>query len=203
MKRKTLMLTLMAILLTVATNRAYAAELSISVDPSYLQVDIGQAFTVDINITGMEEPGLYGYELKLYYDNTTLQGIQVQLPEGHFLTPTLDPGNIFPVERRIYQDEGYASVAVTLLADEPGKTGSGILATIEFNGTALGEVSLELVDVILVDGEGETVPTENYDLDDGEVSVIPEFPVALLVPLFIAITLAIMLVKKKTFNWHG
>jgi hypothetical protein len=50
-----------------------------------------RAISVNVSISDVGEPGLYAYELKLYYDNTILEAIASELPEGHFLTQKTQP----------------------------------------------------------------------------------------------------------------
>lgn len=150
------------------TNMWQTSTIIINVDPQCLEVYIGEPFTVNINITNVEDPGLYGYQLFLCYDNTTLQGINVELPEDHFLASN----NLFIVELEIFQNEGYASVAMILLGDEPAKTGSGLLATVQFSGISVGSVLLEIEDVILLGPDGNELA---YSVNDAEVTVISDF----------------------------
>jgi len=80
------------------------------------------------------------------------------LPEGHFLTPTLDPASIFITTLKIYQESGYVDVALTLLGEEPGKTGSGVLATITFNVIGIGSCTLDISDSLFADPDINEIP---------------------------------------------
>lgn len=202
MLSKVLISTIAAILviLTIPTGVSAAPTITLNVDPATIEVYIGDTFTVTINITDVEAPGLYAYEMKLYYDNTLLEGLSVEIPDGHFLTPEISPTNIFIVDRSVNQDEGYISIAVTLMGEEPGKTGSGILAVVEFNGTEVGTTSLQLGDVILVDGEGNTIPSDQYVLNSGEVTVIPELNSIFILALVMISSTAALLMKGKIKN---
>ena len=130
------------LLLSIPTLQVYAApEPRIYVDPklnmfSTEDTSVGDTFEVNVNVADFVEPGVYAYGFDLHYDNTSLEAVALEMPEGHFLTPTLDPGNIFSQLNKILHNEGKVQVAPTLLGDEPGKTGSGILVTITFNITA-------------------------------------------------------------------
>ena len=154
---------------TTSVNVRFAP--TIRVNPSILYVDIGESFTINIVVTNIPEPGLYGYQFRLYYNNTALNCTKAEIPEGHFLTPELDPDNIFIVECNAYHNEGYVSVAVTLLRDEPGKNGSGVLAKITFNGTDLGASTLNLIDVVLADPSITEIPPDQYAIVNGVVFV--------------------------------
>ena len=121
------------------TPRVYVdpATVIFSSDPTQPNYGaVGDTFEVNVNVADFVEPGVYAYGFDLHYDNTSLEAVALEMPEGHFLTPTLDPGNIFSQLNKILHNEGKVQVAPTLLGDEPGKTGSGILVTITFNITA-------------------------------------------------------------------
>lgn len=81
---------------------------------------------------------------KLYYDNTLLEGLNITLPEGHFLTPDR-PDRIW-TELEINQTNGHMRVDVSLVGDQPTKFGSGTLATFTFKAKSLGNCTLEFRD---------------------------------------------------------
>lgn len=105
----------------------------------YNATHVGQTFTMDVNIANVT--GLFGYELKLYYNTTLLTALSVDLPSNHFLKP-VNPSLIFVVKQEVMDDfnatHGRIWVSMTLLSPESPKSGSGTLATITFNATALG-----------------------------------------------------------------
>jgi hypothetical protein len=161
-------------------NIASAAQTKIYVDPPKvmdLTLTQGKNFTINVTVTNVEEPGLYAYQFKLYYDKTILNATSVNLPPGHFLTPTLASTNIFVTELKVYHDLGYVSAAVTLMSDEPGKTGSGTLVTITFNVTGIGSSTLDLKDIILLDPNLQEIP---HEVVDGQFSNKPAPPPAKL-----------------------
>ena len=157
----------------------------ISVDPTPIEFStdpaepnyraVGDNFTVDIMAADFVEPGIYAYELKLIYDNTILECIAWELPEGHFLTPAEGemPIGIVP---NVYDvagnhESGYALGAFYLQGDAAGKTGSGVLVTFTFEITqapsAAGVLSCDLVlgDVIFADpdiNDVEVTPEHGY-----------------------------------------
>ncbi|MEM3731329.1 MAG: cohesin domain-containing protein [Candidatus Bathyarchaeia archaeon] len=135
---------------------------------------VGYEFTVSIMAADWPEPGVFSYELKLAYDKTMLEATKAEIPDGHWLTPSLKPGNIFIVDGgTINQEAGYVSFAATLLSPEPGKTGQGTIAKVTLKiikaPPAAGKLSclLELKDVILVDPAATEIPKANYDLIHG------------------------------------
>jgi hypothetical protein len=151
------------LLLSIPTFQVYSTpEPKVYVNPKLnmfttVETSVGDTFTVNVSAAEFVAPGVYAYQFKLYYDNTILEATSVALPDGHFLTPSLAPGNIFVTELKVYHDLGYVSAAVTLMADEPGKTGSGTLVTITFKITKAPpptepvSCNLELREAIFVD----------------------------------------------------
>jgi len=193
MKGKILLSVLLLILLMAFIHSATASPTVINVDPPYLEVDITTTptFTVNINITDVEDPGLYCYELKLYYNNTLLNVTDAEYPSGHFL----DGVAKFEIPIEINREEGYVLFGVTLIGDELGRTGSGLLATVQFNGISLGNTLLEIKEVILLDPDGNNM---EYTGNDGEVDVIPEFTPALIIFIFTTMTLVAIMLRKLT-----
>jgi len=135
----------------------------IGVDPQYLAVPTGTIFTVNINISNVEAPGLYGYDLKLYFNSALLNCTEAVLPADHFLAGGLE------IIREINNTVGYVHLVVMLTGIVPGKTGSGILAKVTFSGIGIGTSSLEIKEVTLLDTHGNEIM---YKADNGAVKVI-------------------------------
>jgi hypothetical protein len=103
-----------------------------------------------------------------------LEAVEALIPDGHWLTPTLAPGNIFKVDPgTINQTEGYVSFAATLLGDELGKTGNGTISTITFKITQTPPAdqnissNLEIVNATMVDPDATEIPSDQYDVING------------------------------------
>ena len=110
------------------------------VQPSqYNATKVGETFTIKINISDVTD--LAGYDFKLYYNNTLLKALSIDIPPGHFLTPTTSKGRFYVQAQDIHQNfnstHGEIRVAALLL-NEPSKSGNGTLTTVTFNATALG-----------------------------------------------------------------
>jgi len=147
----------------------------LSVTPNEIIVNKHQTFSVDITITDVTD--LYSYQFYLNYNSTLLNCTGVDLPPGHFLEP-LEPDNILIVEQ-VYNNtynatHGRLGVAATLLGDEPGKNGSGTLATINFKALAVGSTTLHFYDIVICNSVPEAMPVITVD---GSVTVHPTLTV--------------------------
>jgi hypothetical protein len=150
---------------------------TISVNPASL-TDPGSPFTVDIDIASVED--LYGWEFKLYYNNTILSNSTVN--EENFLS---NQGTTFfsviDNTDTYNATHGRFWVTCTLTGDVSGGTGSGTLAniTLTVDGPG-GTTALAFVDTKLVGYEFSTkklVQLEHYT-SNGSVTIsgVPEFP---------------------------
>jgi len=131
------------------------------VDPPTVRTVINATFSINVSIA--EITGLYCYDFRLRYDNTTLNCTHAEIPPGHFL----DSPNTFKIkDGEIHQDDGYVVFAAMLFGEEESKNGSGVLGTITFKVLRKGECLLELYEVTLFEPEG-MIPSEEYDVYHG------------------------------------
>lgn len=188
---KILMLLFLSILLIAPITCVNAQTITLNVDPPQLTVDLGEQFTVKVNITNVEDPGLYAYEFKLYFNKTLLNVTSAGYPPDHFLAGV--PNFAVPVNTTEANNVGYVHFGVTILVDQP-QTGSGILTTVNFTGIGVGTSLLEIKDVLLLDIDGNEFP---YSGNNGVVTVIPEFTLALLLFAFLSLTLVTIKLRKR------
>jgi hypothetical protein len=205
MKKRNLLWTYLITLFVFSNiiTHVSAQEAVVYIDPvSYTAPEVGVTFTINVSIANVTN--LYAYHFILWYNTTLLDGVKVELPPNHFLTPSYNPNNIF-VTDEIDDDynatHGLVGVIATLTGAEPPKNGSGVLATITFNTTTPdGPSPLKLYfpgfayPVKLSDPDANPIPCTAVD---GTVEVIPEFPSFLLMPLMVAMTLVVILLKMK------
>jgi len=142
---------------------------------------VGDSFTANVSVADVFN--LYGYEFKLYYNSTVMNGTQVI--EGSFLK---SGGRTFfrimNFTDHYDSTRGVVWIVCSLLGNVSGVSGSGVLATIKFESVSLGDsVPLDLVDVELFDSGGSPIP---HEVLDGTVIVIPEFT-----SMFVFLTLVI------------
>jgi len=208
MKKRNLLLTYLITLFVFSNvvTHVSAQEAVVYIDPvSYTAPEVGVTFTINVSITNVTN--LYAYHFILWYNTTLLDGVKVELPPNHFLTPSLHSSNIFTTDE-INDDynatHGVVGVLTTLIGSEPPKNGSGVLATITFNGTTPDEHSpLKLYypgfvyPVKLSDPDANPIPCT---ANDGTVKVIPEFPSFLIMPLLLVLTLTVIVLKMKYYR---
>ena len=192
MKGKTSVLSLLlSIILIASINSALASPAAtINVDPRYIEADVGEVFTVKINITNVEDPGVYSYGFTLSYNNTYLNVTKAEYPSGHFL----EGGSAFTVPAVIDYAKGEVLFGASILGDEPGRTGSGILSIVNFTGLSVGLASLKIKEVTLLYPNGTEMA---YNTNDGSVNVVPEFIPALITLVFMATTLVVVALRKR------
>jgi len=157
-------------------NVAGQARPRIYVDPAenvfYTDTtSVGATFTVSVKAADWVAPGVFSYQFTFQYDKTMLEATFAEIPAGHWLTPTIKPGNIFVVDSGTPDTaQGTVSFSVTLLSPEEGKTGAGTIATITLKIIAAPQTgksftsSLGFKEVIMVNPDAAEIPKANYDV---------------------------------------
>jgi hypothetical protein len=140
----------------IATVQAASAAPTISVEPSYMEVSQGDAFTVNITIDpdGTE---VMGAQYTLYFDNVLLKALNQD--KGPFLRQDGENTNVFKNE--IYNTIGEIKYGETRTGTTVGVTTPGILSTIEFEVIrCLGVGELRLGNVKLSDPVSGSISPE-------------------------------------------
>jgi len=185
-------LALLWILPFVAVIRGDPASTLVFVDPSSQTVDaVGDSFIVNVSIADVSN--LYGYELKLYYNSTLVNGTSVA--EGSFLRGDGSTfWNVVNFTDHYNSTEGVLFFFDLLTMNVSGVTGGGVLASITFKSVALGNCLVHLEGVKLSDPDSSEI--SHTDLD-GTFTVIPELtPIALFSVLIIVSLFGILLGKR-------
>jgi len=177
----------------------------VAVDPSEVTVLApGESFTVEVNVTDVDHLG--AWEFKLWYNTSFLDAIWV-----HATWLTANNTDWIPLnlttgmwdETSGINDTIGRVFAGALLPLITPFTGSGPLVTINFTATDVGTCTLQLTDTVLGGSSGppdwETWEITHFS-DDGSVTVIPEFPALLIVPLLLISTLAAALLGKTFWS---
>lgn len=145
---------------------------TVYVEPEHTVVTINSVFTVNVSVANIPSDGLFSYEFQLSYNNTVLEGVNVTLPEGHFLEPE-DPDFIFVVQCHVNQTLGKVILAVTLCSgSEPVKMGNGTLVSATFKAKSFGYSILSIPEQYLILDRPACGPYEDVDVVEGLVEVV-------------------------------
>jgi hypothetical protein len=169
---------------------------TISLNPAVIEVSApGEWFTVDVNIADV--PDLQGYEFKLWFNTTLLNATEV-IPSPINPPDTMyGPGKMVD-SKYIWAPlqnftDGFVWVVAAFPLGSPFTGGDGTIMTINFTALAIGDCNLHLNETVLGNSSGEAI---DHELLDGSVTVVPEFPLAVAMPLLLIATLAVTLLGK-------
>jgi hypothetical protein len=153
---------------------------------------VGDSFAANVSVADVFD--LYGYEFKLYYNSTVMNGTQVI--EGSFLKS--DSGTLFKVMNftdHYDSTHGMVWIVCCLMGNVSGVSGNGVLATIKFKSVSVGDsVPMHLADVELFDSSDSPIPHEVFD---GTVTVIAEFTSMLTFTTLIIAAICSVFVGKR------
>lgn len=165
--------------------------------------------TIFVNVTVADVTLLNGWQIYLDFNSSILECIGATLPSDNVFSEWGSENIIIPDigDDYINNIEGWISWAAILFPYGVGFNGSGVLCQIEFKGLAEGNATLALLSedehvygtfLSRVKGIGsEYIPSEEVDLADGNVWVIPEFPAFVIIPLLMAATSIALILSRK------
>lgn len=117
----------------------------LSITPSSTSIEEGSSFSVDISISGVSD--LFAFEFDLGFDPSILSAISIT--EGPFL---LSGGPTLWLPGAINNTSGLIEfTSNSLQGFDPGVSGSGVLAHIDFTALKTGSSNLNLFNTILLD----------------------------------------------------
>jgi len=182
--------------------RVHAQQPSVSLNPTEINVSApGETFTVDVNITDITD--MLGYEFKLGFNTTLLNATAVTPGPAQPTNPIYIPmSQVNGQEWTPLQNvsDGFVWAGAFSIMG-PSYTGSGVLMTINFTALAEGTCTLYLYespDTLFSDSEPKEIPVE-IGLDV-PVTVIPEFPATIVIPLLLIATLAATFLGKIVWS---
>jgi len=137
-------------------------EVRAIVDPDEVSVNLGDTFEINVGIADVVD--LSAFNFILYYDTAPIDGVSVELPQGHFLEPFSKHEVLTTRHMEIHDDyndtHGQIVISVELISTAPvqgrvctfqrsrlpipARSGSGVLFTITFHCTKTGTSSLDL-----------------------------------------------------------
>lgn len=149
-----IVITSILLLSLVPLQTATANTETLYVDPPTNKVMVGKTFAINISIANVTN--LYGWEFKLYYNNTMLNGTAIQ--EGPFLSMGGETFfNPLSFNDAYNATHGHVWATGALIRNVPGMNGSGVLATIIFKCIASGNSILSLTDSVLGDPDANPI----------------------------------------------
>jgi len=157
---------LTTVLLTIGEISASGTKLLL--DPPST---VDGAFTIGTNITltlaVTDVTNLFGYEAKIYYNNTMLNALHATRPAGNFLEPRISLGNqllpIWNITNTFNATHGRIWLSQTLLSPETARTGSGPLTRITFQILSTGETTIAMETTKLADSSANAITHEHQN----------------------------------------
>jgi len=197
-KKLTLMLSLFLIY-AILIGTARGQETVVSVNPRTTgTIKPGDTFLVDINVTAVPSPGIVQWMVRLQWDPTVLNVTMVEgtpeIQEGTFLSGGL-PGKTMFLYYGPDNTLGRFEEITCVLLVTGTRTGSGTLCTLNFTATHItGDGSeIDIYDSALLNDTGYNVA---HSRQNATLTVIPEFPASMLLPIFLATTTIFVLIVK-------
>lgn len=130
---------------------------------------VGDTVNVDINISGLENVDLATFDLDVTYDEFVLSFNSYTLYDGLGIISD-------DAEDWSNGDDGFGTVnlaEVSYLLDLSGQSDSFTLATIIFDGLAVGNSALEFACVDLGDGLGDAIDVDSLGTAGVDVNPVP------------------------------
>jgi len=172
------------------TSTVKAQEVVFAISPStYEASEPGHTFQVNLTITDVTN--LWSWMCVISWDPAVLSCVSVS--KGPFIP---DPVMWLAAPPNASAIPSLSCISMTV--PKTGYNGSGTLATITFNATAVGNTYLRLTGTYLLDPK--TTSTKpvliEHTVEDGTVTVVPEFPTSIILPLFLMATAGIAVLVK-------
>lgn len=190
--------------LLMDTYNPAISEATVSILPSEVIVEnVGELAIMNVTIANVTD--LFAYEVKLFYNSTQLVALWITLPVDHFLKPSSNE-NLYiaknSTENAYNATHKFIWFAASLLAPENPRTGNGVLFQVVFNTTAEGgpyPLTISYpgseppypVKLSSPTGLIACTSTSSY------ITVIPEFPSLMILPLFMTLTLLAVLAYRR------
>ena len=161
---------LLIMLLSTPIGYGLAQDTLVTIDPSDGEVAVGATTTVDIHINNVSD--LYGAEVHLTFDAALLEVKDAdQSTEGIQIQAGTFPNPYFTAQNTVDQAAGKIDFAISQGPSDDPVNGSGILATITFQGKASGSSVINFNEVLLANQNGESI---DAGAQNGSIVIIDE-----------------------------
>jgi hypothetical protein len=155
----------LAVVVLVPCSICGFADPIVSIQPFFSTVDTGSFFDVAVNISPVNK--LFAFQFDLGFDPAILSAQSVT--EGALLP---SGGSTFFIPGAIDNSAGTITLTADSLFRVSGVTGSGILATVNFEALGIfGTSSLTLSNLVLLDSALSDIP---FTTKGATVNVVPE-----------------------------
>ena len=145
-----------------ASEQAPSDETGLRLVPTTDALSVDEAGDVEIHLDNVGN--LYGLQLHVQFDPTKLQVQDAdQAQEGVQIAPGVLPAPDFAVRNVVDNERGTIEYAVIQLHPRQPAQGSGVVATIHFQGVSTGASPLTLQQVKLADPDGHELPVQLLD----------------------------------------
>jgi hypothetical protein len=154
------------------------SEASLYVNPPTVTASVGQSFSININITGVQD--LFGWQFELDWNSSLLNVTSIS--EGSFLS---SGGTTF-FSYTLNDTAGSIVVDGTLTGQGSGVDGDGVLATVTFNVLSSGQSPLTLTGAELADSNDNPISVSensgyfNSQIHDVAITQVSASPTTLL-----------------------
>jgi len=201
LKKRSLLLTssivaCMVIAYTAMTAIVRGDGVIVSISPSSQNIPApGTTFQLNITITGVptspDSAKLWSWSIKVTWNPAVLNCTAVD--EGPFLSDQASPTFFLASPPDNVNGEIDQITDTSMKVPTSGAGGSGVLAILTFLSTAQGSSNITILNPDFMDVSHTTIPVT---VENGEVIVIPEFPVFAIIPVFLITTAAIAIIAR-------
>lgn len=180
-----------------------AQNTSVRAEASTSQPHVGDTLTVNIIISDVQN--LFGVDVTLNWNSSTLTLVSAtpQLSVESHSDGVLHESSSYPIEvlenTASQSDAEFHLLATSTGSSTPAFTGSGTIATVTFTVASIGSTGLALNDVELSIKGSVDVVTPSTSVDSVN-PIIPEYPITIIIVIFIALATATVAISTKLHN---
>jgi len=172
-----------------------APETIVKVEPYESSCNVDETFTVNITVADVQN--LYGIDITFQWNPAILEAVNIDVRLGQ--TDGVLHNPIYTAENST--QKGKYVLAVSSMTPAPPFNGSGNIVRITFNGTNYGNSTLHLETELYDWPPPEREPRISWPIEhitiDGVFIVIPEFPDAIIILLFMAVAFFTVVFSKS------
>jgi len=175
-----------------------APETIVKVEPYKSSVNVTETFTV--NITVIDVQNLYGIDITLQWNPAILEAVNIDVRLGQ--TDGVLHNPIYTVKNST--QKGKYVLAALSMTPAPPFDGNGSIVRIAFNVTNCGNSTIDLETELYDYPPPDREPRVSWPIEhvttDGVFTEIPEFPDAIIILLFMAVTFFAVVFSRKAFR---